>query len=134
MKHTGRSEENIWIKIIRSLAISSGIGIILCAGLMAVAAWGIVSLHSIPKVIIPALIVGIIAVSSLLSGFIAAKLMGKRGLFMGAGCGLVLCFVFWAAVLIYGGSGSLAGFLTRIPVFILAGALGGYLASIKKRK
>ena len=72
MKHTGRSEENIWIKIIRSLAISSGIGIILCAGLMAVAAWGIVSLHSIPKVIIPALIVGIIA-----GGVIGATMLNK---------------------------------------------------------
>ena len=60
--------------------------------------------------------------------------MGKRGLFIGAGCGALLCFLFWAAVLCFGGSGSLQGVLTRIPIFLLGGSLGGYLASFKKRR
>ncbi len=134
MKKTGRSEETVWIKIIRSLIIAAGIGIVLCGGLTAAAAWAIVSLQYIPKSVIPAMIIGIIAISSLISGFAAAKIMGKRGLFIGAGCGVLLCFVFWIAVLCFGGSGSLQGILTRIPVFILGGALGGYLASFKRHK
>ena len=134
MKKTGRSEGNMWVKIIRSLVIAAGVGIVLCAGLMAVFAWAIVSLQYIPRNAIPALIIGIIAISSLVSGFIAAKMMGKRGLFIGAGCGALLCFLFWAAVLCFGGNGSLQGVLTRIPIFLLGGSLGGYLASFKKRR
>ena len=98
MKKTGRSEGNMWVKIIRSLVIAAGVGIVLCAGLMAVSAWAIVSLQYIPRNAIPALIIGIIAISSLVSGFIAAKI------------------------------------LTRIPIFLLGGSLGGYLASFKKRR
>lgn len=131
MKKTGRSEEKLWLKIVRSMSVAAGIGMILCAGLMALCSWAIVSLHRIPTALIPGLILAVIAVSSLLSGFLSAKMVGKRGLFIGAGSGAILCFVFWIAVLCF--NGSLQGSLAKIPVFLLAGALGGYLASLRKR-
>lgn len=132
MKRNGRSEDAFLVKIVRSLLFSAGIGIIFCAGFMAIASWAIVSLHHIPIAAIPVIILLIIALSSFLSGFLAAKMVGKRGLFIGLGSGALLCLIFLISVFCVNGYDNLGGVLTKIPVFLLASTLGGYVSSLKR--
>lgn len=132
MKKNRGTEKREWEVAIRAILVGTAVGIMAVLLLLFICAYAFVSMKQIPQSAVPAVIVFISGLGALISGFCTARITRRRGLPLGAACGFLLFLLFAAAGIAMGSLFSWEGFLTRMIVMLLAGALGGYAGIGKK--
>ena len=129
MKMTRSNKNSTVLGAVRAVVIGAVCGAVLCAGLLALFAFGFVKASYIPQFAINPIIIAVSAFSAF-----AAKVSKKNGLLFGAISGLLLFILFLlAGVIVFHGAPVLTT-LTRLAVMVLAGAIGGLLSVSKKSK
>ena len=126
MKMTRSNKNSTVLGAVRAVVIGAVCGAVLCAGLLALFAFGFVKASYIPQFAINPIIIAVSAFSAFAAGFFAAKVSKKNGLLFGAISGLLLFVLFLLAPVLTT--------LTRLAVMVLAGAIGGLLSVSKKSK
>ena len=134
MKMTRSNKNRTVLGAVRAVVIGAVCGAVLCAGLLAVFAFSFVKVGYIPQFAINPIIIAVSAFSAFVSGFFAAKVSKKNGLFFGAISGLLLFELFLLAGVIAFQGPPVLTTLTRFAVMVLAGAIGGLLSVSKKSK
>jgi len=118
--------------ILRPLLIGLCIGVVACTLLLLLAALLFRSVDVPPDAAAP-VAVSAAAISAFLSGLIAARVAGSRGLLTGGACGLLLFLVLLLLGLARGGVDS--GYaVVKLAALTLAGAIGGVLGVNRKRR
>ncbi len=121
-------------KILRPLGIGVGVGILICAVILLIAA-AVMTTGILPMGAVTPVSLAAAAIGAFFGGFVAARLSRERGLLYGAGVGLVLFLLvscLGIAVL-----QELRGMmmLLKAALMIGVGALGGILGvNVKKRR
>lgn len=120
--------------LLRSILFGIVGGAAICTVLLLLAAAVIQASGKLPQDLLQPLVLIICGVSSFFSGFISAKISGKRGLIIGAGCGLLLFFLCMIGGVVNSHDVTSISSFTRMLVMVFAGALGGYLSVYQRRK
>ncbi len=126
MRKNRGTEKREWEQALRALLIGAAAGIAVMLLLLLFSAYAFVSMKQIPQLAVPAVAVLVSGLGALGGGFIAARVGKKRGLPLGAACGLLLFLLLAAAGAAMGSGFTPGGFLTRLLVMLLAGSVGGY--------
>ena len=95
--------------------------------LLACAAGALASIKRMPWELLPLLTTAGAGAGAFLGGWLAARLIGERGLLWGLVCGAVSGAAVLLIALALGGEASLPAALTRLGALLLAGAVGGIL-------
>ncbi len=113
---------------VRAVIFGAVAGAALCAVLLALCSIAFVSSENLPHGFLKPFILGISVLSAGFSGFIAAKILKRRGLIFGTLSGLLLFLLFLTAglTLSEGGGAKEAGI--RLLVMALSGGIGGFLS------
>ena len=132
MKKSRAKEDNPVTSVIRPILLGVGVGVVACLMLLLLSTFAFVSSKHIPRTAMAVLTLVIAAVSSFVTGLVAAKALGKRGLLCGALAGGVLFLICLICGAVWVGAPSPAGSMTRLAVMALGGGLGGFFA-VRKR-
>ena len=89
MKMTRSNKNSTVLGAVRAVVIGAVCGAVLCAGLLALFAFGFVKASYIPQFAINPIIIAVSAFSAFAAGFFAAKVSKKNGLLFGAISGRV---------------------------------------------
>lgn len=122
------------IDVLRAVLFGAVAGAVICAALLAAFSMAFVSMENIPQGFLTPLIVGVSVLSSFFSGFIAAKISGKRGLIFGLLAGLLLFFLFLVSGLATENQSSPDTAGTRLLIMAASGAVGGLLAVSRRSR
>lgn len=95
--------------------------------LLACAAGALASIKRMPWELLPLLTTAGAGAGAFLGGWLAARLIGERGLLWGLVCGAVSGAAVLLIALALRGEVSLPAALTRLGALLLAGAVGGIL-------
>lgn len=95
--------------------------------LLACAAGALASIKRMPWELLPLLTTAGAGAGAFLGGWLAARLIGERGLLWGLVCGAVSGAAVLLIALALRGEASLSAALTRLGAVLLAGAVGGIL-------
>ena len=95
--------------------------------LLACAAGALASIKRMPWELLPLLTTAGAGAGAFLGGWLAARLIGERGLLWGLVCGAVSGAAVLLIALALRGAASLPAALTRLGALLLAGAVGGIL-------
>lgn len=95
--------------------------------LLACAAGALASIKRMPWELLPLLTTAGAGAGAFLGGWLAARLIGERGLLWGLVCGAVSGAAVLLIALALRGEASLSAALTRLGALLLAGAVGGIL-------
>ena len=95
--------------------------------LLACAAGALASIKRMPWELLPLLTTAGAGAGAFLGGWLAARLIGERGLLWGLVCGAVSGAAVLLIALALRGEASLTAALTRLGALLLAGAVGGIL-------
>lgn len=95
--------------------------------LLACAAGALASIKRMPWELLPLLTTAGAGAGAFLGGWLAARLIGERGLLWGLVCGAVSGAAVLLVALALQGEASLPAALTRLGALLLAGAAGGIL-------
>ena len=95
--------------------------------LLACAAGALASIRRMPWELLPLLTTAGAGAGAFLGGWLAARLIGERGLLWGLVCGAVSGAAVLLIALALRGEASLPPALTRLGALLLAGAVGGIL-------
>ena len=95
--------------------------------LLACAAGALASIRRMPWELLPLLTTAGAGAGAFLGGWLAARLIGERGLLWGLVCGAVSGAAVLLIALALRGEASLSAALTRLGAVLLAGAVGGIL-------
>ena len=95
--------------------------------LLACAAGALASIKRMPWELLPLLATAGAGAGAFLGGWLAARLIGERGLLWGLVCGAVSGAAVLLIALALRGEASLSAALTRLGALLLAGAVGGIL-------
>lgn len=128
-----RKEVSTATKILRPLGVGIGIGVIMCAVILLIAA-AIMTTGILPASAVTPVALAAAAIGAFVGGLAAAKLSRERGLLYGAGVGLSLFLL--ATIVGVAASQELRGtmMLLKAALMIGGGALGGVLGvNLKKR-
>ena len=120
--------------LLRSILIGTVGGAAICTVLLLLAAAVIQSSGKLPQDLLQPLVLVICGISAFISGFLSAKVSRKRGLLLGAGCGLLLFLLCLIGGVVNSHDVASVSSLTRLLVMVFAGALGGYLAVYQSQK
>lgn len=134
MKKTRDSAENMMVRSIRAIVIGCVAGAVICAILLAVCAFALVSSGRMPHGMIPPITLAIAGVSSLLAGIVSAKIARGRGLVCGAFAGFLLFLLVFLSGLAVANEPMTLSMLTKGLVMLIAGAMGGVLAVNKRAR
>lgn len=127
-----REQTSVVSRVVRSLVIGAAVGILFGVLLLLAAAAVMTSVGTTTAVTPVAL--AVIALAALVGGFAAARLLGERGLLIGAACGALLFVVTMLGGLgIESTAGGAVAFLKPI-IAVGFGALGGTAGVNLKRK
>ena len=102
--------------------------------LLACAAGALASIKRMPWELLPLLATAGAGAGAFLGGWLAARLIGERGLVWGLVCGAVSGAAVLLIVLALRGEASLPAALTRLGALLLAGAAGGILGVGGRRR
>ncbi len=127
-----RKEISTATRILRPLGIGLGIGVIVCAVLLLLAA-AIMTTGILPTAAVTPVSLASAAIAAFVSGIVAARLSRERGLLYGAGVGLLLFLLITIVGMI--ALQELRGtmMLLKAALTIGFGALGGVLGVNAKR-
>ena len=95
--------------------------------LLACAAGALASIKRMPWELLPLLTTAGAGAGAFLGGWLAARLIGERGLLWGLVCGAVSGAAVLLIALALRGEAPLSAALTRLGALLLAGAVGGIL-------
>ncbi|WOC31001.1 MULTISPECIES: TIGR04086 family membrane protein [Caproicibacterium] len=109
-------------------------GTAICTVLLLLSAAVIQASGKLPQDLLQPLVLIICGVSAFFSGVISAKISGKRGLLLGAGCGFLLFLLCMLGGVVNTHDVASLSSLTRMLVMVSAGALGGYLSVYRRQK
>lgn len=129
-----RKEVSTATKILRPLGIGIGIGVIVCAVILLIAA-AIMTTGILPASAVNPVALAAAAIGAFASGFASARLSRERGLLYGAGVGLLLFLLITVVGML--SSQELRGsmMLLKAALTIGFGALGGVLGvNVKTRR
>ncbi len=129
-----RKEVSTAARILRPLGMGLGIGVIVCAIVLLIAA-AIMTTGILPASAVTPVALAAAAIGAFISGFVAARLSRERGLLYGAGVGLLLFLLITIAGML--SLQELRGtmMLLRAALTIGFGALGGVLGvNVKTRR
>ncbi len=128
-----RKEVSTATKILRPLGLGLGIGVIVCAVILLIAA-AIMTTGIFPASAVTPVALATAAVASFVSGIVAARVSRERGLLYGAGVGLLLFLLITVVGMVT--SQELRGtmMLLKAALTIGFGALGGVLGVNVKAK
>ena len=111
----------VWL---RAIIFGVLIGTLVMIGLSALFAFAIVKFN-VPATAISIVVTMSAAIGSFMGGLIAAKIVGKKGLFVGVGLGVIFFVVlFFASFFVTDGS-SFAENLTKYIAVVVAAMIGG---------
>lgn len=102
--------------------------------LLACAAGALASIRRMPWELLPLLTTAGAGAGTFLGGWLAARLIGERGLVWGLVCGAVSGAAVLLVALALRGEASLPAALTRLGALLLAGAAGGILGVGGRRR
>ena len=102
--------------------------------LLACAAGALASIKRMPWELLPLLATAGAGAGAFLGGWLAARLIGERGLVWGLVCGAVSGAAVLLVALALQGEASLPAALTRVGALLLAGAAGGILGVGGRRR
>ena len=102
--------------------------------LLACAAGALASIKRMPWELLPLLTTAGAGAGAFLGGWLAARLIGERGLVWGLVCGAVSGAAVLLVALALRGEASLPAALTRLGALLLAGAAGGILGGGGRRR
>lgn len=102
--------------------------------LLACAAGALASIKRMPWELLPLLATAGAGAGAFLGGWLAARLIGERGLVWGLACGAVSGAAVLLVALALRGEASLPAALTRVGALFLAGAAGGILGVGGRRR
>ena len=121
----------VWL---RAIIFGVLVGTLVVIGLSALFAFAIVKLN-VPATAISVVVTASAAIGSFVGGLIAAKIIGKKGLLVGVGLGLVFfAILFFASFFITDGS-SFAENLTKYIAVLVAAMIGGIFGvNLKKSR
>ena len=119
--------------IVRPALIGTAIGIVSCVLLLLLAATVMASFQLSPSAATP-IALSLLAVSSLIAGFSAARIARERGLLYGIGCGMVLFVITALAGLGVESGASGVPFFWKLTLTVGCGALGGIVGVNLKRR
>ena len=102
--------------------------------LLACAAGALASIKRMPWELLPLLTTAGAGAGAFLGGWLAARLIGERGLLWGLVCGTVSGAAVLLIALALQGEASLPAALTRLGALLLAGAAGGILGVGGRRR
>ncbi len=128
-----RKEVSTATTILRPLGVGLGIGVIVCAVILLIAA-AIMTTGILPASAVTPIALAAAAIGAFVGGFVAARLSRERGLLYGAGVGLLLFLLI--TVVGIAASQELRGtmMLLKAALTIGFGALGGVLGVNVKTK
>lgn len=128
-----RKEVSAATTILRPLGVGTGVGVIVCAVILLIAA-AVMTTGVLPAPAVTAVALAAAAIGAFVGGFVTARLSRERGLLYGAGVGLLLFLLI-----------TIVGFVTlqelrgtmmllKVALTICFGAFGGVLGvNVKKR-
>ncbi len=102
--------------------------------LLACAAGALASIKRMPWELLPLLTTAWAGAGAFLGGWLAARLIGERGLLWGLVCGAVSGAAVLLIALALRGEAPLPAALTRLGALLLAGAVGGILGVGGRRR
>lgn len=128
-----RKEVSTAARILRPLGMGLGVGVIVCAVILLIAA-AIMTTGILPASIVTPVALAAAAIGAFASGFVAARLSRERGLLYGAGVGLLLFLLITVVGMVT--SQELRGtmMLLKAALTIGLGAFGGVLGVNVKTK
>ena len=126
MRKKRGAEKKEWEPALRAVLLGTAAGAAAVLLLLLFAAYAFVSMKQIPQNAVPAVVVLVSGLGALGAGFAAARIGKRRGLPLGAACGLLLFLLLAATGVATGSGGTPAGFVTRLLVMLLASSVGGY--------
>ncbi len=128
-----RKEVSTATKILRPIGVGIGVGVIVCAVILLIAA-AIMTTGILPAAAVTPVALAAAAIGAFVGGFAAARSSHERGLLYGAGVGLLLFLLVTVVGMVT--SQELRGtmMLLKAALTIGFGALGGVLGvNVKKR-
>lgn len=117
---------------LRPLLVGTAVGIIGCVAMLLLSA-ALVKSVDVPRAAITPLAIVAAAVGAFLAGLTAAAIARRRGLLVGALCGLLLFLLILLAGFTRFGGVSGTTSLIKLAVLLVAGGLGGVLG-VNRRK
>ena len=128
-----RKEVSTAARILRPLGMGLGVGVIVCAVILLIAA-AIMTTGILPASAVTPIALAAAAIGAFVSGFAAARLSRERGLLFGAGVGLLLFLLITVVGMVT--SQELRGtmMLLKAALTIGLGAFGGVLGVNVKTK
>lgn len=129
-----RKEVSTATKILRPLWMGLGIGVIVCAVILLIAA-AVMTTGILPASAVTPIALVSVAISAFASGFVAARLSRERGLLYGAGVGLLLFLLITVVGMVTSQEFRGTMMLLKAALTIGFGALGGVLGvNVKTRR
>lgn len=117
-------EKNKTLTYLKPVLIGTLSGAVIITLLFLISAAIIANVNiSVPSISIIVCVCG--GLGAFASGFIASKILKRRGFFVGIMCGIILCIIIIAATLIFSGSFISGESITKFLVIITAAVLGG---------
>lgn len=128
-----RKEVSVATTILRPLGVGLGIGVIVCAVILLIAA-AIMTTGILPASAVTPVALAAAAIGAFVGGFVAARLSRERGLLYGAGVGLLLFLLITIVGIVASQEFRGTMMLIKAALTIGFGALGGVLGvNVKKR-
>ncbi len=122
-----------WRRLLRSLIIGTILGTIVCLVMLLVMA-AIITAQDIPTTAVKPMAVVAVALGSLSSGFFAAKIGRKNGLFLGGACGFLLYILILLTDTVWFQCFQGSRWFVNLIILMACGCLGGVLGvNLKKR-
>ncbi len=120
------------IKIIKSISISAFIGILISISILAISSIIFLKSGNFPIYIINTLTILIISFSTIISGYISARMLCANGMFFGILTGFVIfIIIFISGLMCY--SGEITSIiLIKLIALLSSGAIGGIIGVNKK--
>lgn len=107
-------------------------GVLSLATLLCIGSTGILITGSIPHNYMSVISIALCSVSSLISGYVSARVTKEKGMVIGSTSGVIIFIILLLAGFIFGNGSFTYLTLVKLALFTLCGALGGIKAVNKK--
>lgn len=134
MSAKGQMTENAGAgRMLRPVAVSVGIGAIVCIAFLVLFAV-IISSRDIPQSAIDPMAIFAVSVGSFVAGLCCARVVRNNGLMCGLVCGVILSVIVMLCGLAVPDNGLGLGALIKVMIMLFSGMLGGVLGVNTKRR
>ena len=122
------------VGIIKAVLVGDIVGVLVCALLLFITSFLFVQTKNMPNAVIEPLTIGIAGIGAFCAGYISARVLKNKGMFLGMSAGFILFAVLFISGLIIAREALTMVTVIKLLLLLLMGAVGGIIGVNKRNR